>query len=837
MTKPLRRNSLAWILVPGLHLTTEKMKAAKIFLLLPLPGVPYGFAGNSSVVLKDENNEVAAKVSATEGKIHIPSASITVSASFPAGYSDGYQIGLYVSASSSGNVCYLYTWKSTETDKPPAETEKETEKPEESREIWLSGVVGDIENRPMPRLKITFEVYYDAASFDSAGSPSLIINTYTDIKGRIFEEIKIPENQETEIGILVKASLNCILADDNESYYLVNMKHDTSQDNISVASFLRVDPNQGQYKNSSVIPVARLFSFYYLCVDAWSFNPQTGDEDFFWSNLPDSYELAAGSYLYNLLWDAQFYSSVILDEGTALKNASLRVETFWRRPDGSNLPAVAHYHPQNSSDGIIRLTEDESKINDAARYTILHEYGHHFDWITNGDQFRAVSLLPADAVNINHGGYMNSNTADSFMEGFATAFAALVQTYRKDNNPHLAGWIDLSSPGNYIAWTNNGKDEELAIALLLYQISLEFSDKRDFWHVLKPNLADFYSYYQALETKVQADEAKLTRLKSLAKGGGLYKMPFGNGIYDKGESFLDKIPPGDSAGNGVYDAGEIFADLMFAVDDYGWIRQDVPLRENSQELVLGQSADASRNRRTIEKLANSFIYFENLLVDQVLVSTISDDKEAVKILMPVEDNKVYLHLTSREQSGRVEISVPGGEIIYTGDIAGLQERLDWTTGQNTPLDTVKVGTITTVNPDLWPMPAYGDTKAQELLELPTKRQIRKYNNQAVLQSKDVDKETSLTYLADLEHKRIPTRTARIMQGVLIAFIVILLIVIITTTIMLARRRRQTGQYSPVEYSGSTSVPDESQIRFCMYCGIANDKNNSFCQNCGKKTWS
>lgn len=793
------------------------------------PDVPYGFASRSSIGFQDKDKEGAANVSASMGKINVQSKTLTVSAQFPGGYREGNQICLYVAASSTGNVRYLYTWKAAGS----ATTGKETDKETEDRVIWLTGLITDAENRPMPRMKLKIEVFHDTSDYLLGSPPSLTIDTFTDIKGQIFEEIKIPDNQDQDMGIQVKASLNCLLAEKHESFYLTNMKHESSRDEISVASFIAVDTSSGQYRDSPIVPVARRFSYYYLCVDAWSFDPQTGEPDLLWTNVPDNYELAAASYLYNQVWDAQFYSAVILDEGAAVKNSAVRIETNWTKPAGSNLPDTAHYSGQSRGYGIIRLTPHYSKFDDISRYTILHEYGHYFDWITNNGRHRAISLLTADAVSTNHGGYMNSNTADSFMEGFANAYVALVQKFRKTGNPHIVGWMNLN-PGNYIAWKNNGKDEEMAIAALLYQMALEFRDQRDFWYLLRPNLPDFYAYYQAIEMKVQADEAKLAKLKEAARSGGLYKMPFGNSQYDKGEPFLDKIPPGESSGNGVYDPGEIFADLMFATDDFGWIKPDVPLREYAGEPVLGKSADAARTRRTFEPLANSFIHFDRLPLEQVIVRIMPDGEAAIKILVPVENNKVYLQLVSRPQTGQLTVSIPGGEVIYTGDLAKLQERLIRTTGQAVPLDEATLGTISALNPERWPIPAYGDIDSDELLDLPGNREIRKNNNQAVLKARDVNKDVSLTYLADLEHKRIPSRATRILQGFLVAAILFLSIVIITASLLLAKRKKITGAKPQIQEMAVDAIPQVRYRRYCMYCGTENETGNLYCYNCGKR---
>ncbi len=146
--------------------------------------MPFGFAGNNSIHLIDAEKNNAAHVSATEGTIHQQSVTREVSAEFRAGYRDGDRLCLYVSASHTGHVAYCYVWidQSSETCEttPPSQTADN----EDSKKVWVSGIVTDVEFRVMPHMKVTINFYNDAAAHTSGGPPTHQIITHTDLEGR-----------------------------------------------------------------------------------------------------------------------------------------------------------------------------------------------------------------------------------------------------------------------------------------------------------------------------------------------------------------------------------------------------------------------------------------------------------------------------------------------------------------------------------------------------------------------------------------------------------------------------------------------------------------------------
>jgi hypothetical protein len=107
----------------------------------------------------------------------------------------------------------------------------------------------------------------------------------------------------------------------------------------------------------------------------------------------------------------------------------------------------------------------------------MHEFGHHL----MADTFD--NHMPWDVTRTNHAGFTNSSTNDSWMEGFATFYAAWVQRDLLGKAaPHL---VDLSKNDkwvvnleeNKLAWSR-GTGEEFAVAALLWDL-IDPIDKND----------------------------------------------------------------------------------------------------------------------------------------------------------------------------------------------------------------------------------------------------------------------------------------------------------------------------------------------------------------------
>lgn len=697
---------------------------------------------------------------------------------------------------------------------------KKAQKKNEGKTIRVSGVVENINHVVMPRMQLDISLYNNADNWYANASADVSSSTTTDIEGRFKQDIKLPDNIETTIGICITGKLNCMLPENKKSYYLADLSNADTQDEITISSYIIIDPNDPAYKKLDIIPVERLLSFYYLCVETWSFNSKTSQPDILQTNTDDLYYLASASYLYRLAWDAQFFGAVLFNEADALTSNTVRIEM--RFSDSK----TSHFSPSNE---IISLSTQDSRFNTNSCFTILHEYGHYFDYVTNGGKIRAGGGWGADDVN--HGGYLNSSTADSFNEGFATAYAALVRRFRGDESPHAMGCCDIGNAGSYAAWRNNGKDEEFAIAVLLYNMYSYFPDPKDYWTVLDVDRTNFYEYYQAFQNALKDNEEAMYQLEHYAQQGGLYQMPFGNGQYDLGEPFRD-LPDAAGTKNNTWDEGEVYGDLMFKKLDDGWIYEYETLQPLTQELVFGKSSDALRNRNSIEYLPNSYIYLSGIDVAELIVRYYPENGDIVTTLISVSDKKLYLGLTSDSQDGWIEISVPGGNtIVYAEEIAALQERKMLNTGKAVPL--IKIEILQADLPEVlgqWSASPNSSYAENGLLLWPDLETIGLANENAALLAKDTDLTTSLTDLAIAQNG-----SSGNSYWLLIIFIIAGSAFGTGIVIVLMRTRKKEKSVKNADFENARQSMEElEEIRYCTDCGAENKLKNTYCQRCGQK---
>lgn len=586
----------------------------------------------------------------------------------------------------------------------------------ESKEINLSGLVLSAEAKPMPWMKLTAEVYYGTENYTEK-QPDMVIEGETDHKGRYSLKIPVTEDNEGTVGIMLKGTMTCVYPyeEDKEVFYFVDMKDSKSKDSnqISLSSWITVDPENDQAVDGK-ISVYRLLAFYNLGLDAWSIDMamDTAGPDplYLYSNDGEEKELLQNySTLYTAAFDAWFFGAAVLDEKESLLNNKIRIEVRWPLTEDIT---CSHFAP---GDLCIRLEDGDSKRDDNSRFTILHELGHAFDYITNGEIYRAYAQ-PSDE-NVNHGGYFNSSTSDSYVEGFATFFAGTVQLYSGYKNPQVLSWIDLGKPEQYSIWEVNGSYEELAIASLLYKGNFLINNVEKYWDLLDQDRSNFYEYYKAISEYLKDNSSNgAEEFDNQAYVTGLFKMPFGNGVYDLGEPFKD------TNNNGSWDNGEIFGDLMYDVDSDGVIDRTKTLQEiEKSDLIMGQSSDALRNRdivNTIQPEENSYIYISGEEVDYVLVDILPEGEEGTRCLMSVSDNRVVIGLPTETKSGKVEISIPGGGTVFEWELSELQQVFKDTMGQKTPLDEINISEYDLPYGDMQVNATYGNIDEDGIFTAP-----------------------------------------------------------------------------------------------------------------------
>ncbi len=714
-----------------------------------------------------------------------------------------------------------------------------TAQQETSDTIELKGLVRSVENKPMRWMKLEAYVYYGKDTY-SGGQPDTIVEGSTDHEGRYSLSIPLKEDNTEPVGIMLTGSLKCIYpyGGDKEVFYMVDMSDTYSKDSdtISVSTWLSVDPSE--YKDTSPdkpISIYRLLAFYNLGLGAWSFDGMLEpDPVYHYNDVPEQSKLLENySTIYTATYDAWFFGAAVLGEEESLSGEDVRIEVRWQ---GTPEDHISHFA---SDKCCIRLEPDDSLRDDNTRFVILHEFGHAFDYITNGNEFRAASGYGEGDVN--HGGYFNSSTADSYLEAFATFYAGMVQLYSGYPNPEKLSFIDLGTPGNYNIWSYNGKYEELAIATLLYNTNFLIEDIQDYWGVIDTARPNFYEYYTALNTYLaQESPQNAEKLKDYAFKGGLYLMPFGNSQFDAGEPF------NDSNDNNTYDTGEEYGDLMFALDENGVIDFTKPLQEyDKNSLVMGQSSDASRDRKTIQPAANSYLYLSGENVEYVLVDIMPNGETGSRTLLAVKDGKVLIGLSDRELTGKVTVSIPGGGTIYEGDIAQLQQRLTETVGQSVPLAEATVSASDLVTDGSEVVATYGNVSASGILTRPEMSQEEligladAYNRDATLAE----------VVAELTSREPVSENQSNGMGALIYIIggIVLILIAVAVILILSKRNKHMNippssdlgtqdDFEPDEvYSDTMPIDDiDRPTRICQKCGSINKDDAEFCVSCGNK---
>lgn len=156
-----------------------------------------------------------------------------------------------------------------------------------------------------------------------------------------------------------------------------------------------------------------------------------------------------------------------------------RSGAYWRGPDsaGSNATIPPHIviGGKTPAGGVA-----PSHVNDGSRpdNREWHEFGHHF----MADAFG--NLMPRVLPRVNHDGYKNPTTSDSWTEGFAEFFSLLInrEIAVDGTPPQLYHWAGTASnlETNWISWNfrNSQSFEEFAVASLLWDL-LDPVDPKD----------------------------------------------------------------------------------------------------------------------------------------------------------------------------------------------------------------------------------------------------------------------------------------------------------------------------------------------------------------------
>ena len=105
-----------------------------------------------------------------------------------------------------------------------------------------------------------------------------------------------------------------------------------------------------------------------------------------------------------------------------------------------------------------------------SQYVVYHEFSHYAMYCIYDKKFPVTDADAAGAVKtINHGGYMNPSTSDSFTEGFAEFMPAVIAEYYGNPAPGTNGGMGSIEDG-FKAWEFGGTAEEHAVSTTLWNL-------------------------------------------------------------------------------------------------------------------------------------------------------------------------------------------------------------------------------------------------------------------------------------------------------------------------------------------------------------------------------
>lgn len=317
-------------------------------------------------------------------------------------------------------------------------------------------------------------------------------------------------------------------------------------------------------------------------------------------------DLKSLSVIYSHMHEAVDFALTVLETDPDYK---LPVEVYVGNANGDTL-----YSPGNS---YILISGNDAGYSSSNRpkNREYHEFAHHIMYATYG----AWPEGSNSSDSINHDGFLNPNTADSYTEGFAEFMALAMSDRYGDTNPAdgtgtksdiYASFGSLDN--NYRPWDARGYLEEFAVASLLWDMYDSNNDKgdsltmsiEDIWAVLKVNRADFYDYYLVFR---QANSKKASDIDKLFIEHGFFvHTAEGNKQRDRFEGFRD------ANNNRRYDQGEFYFDL-------GCLNSTGEIQYKSG-MKIGKAANYERSNRTSAgRIDGAYLKVEDDKVRQYLV--------------------------------------------------------------------------------------------------------------------------------------------------------------------------------------------------------------------------
>jgi hypothetical protein len=441
----------------------------------------------------------------------------------------------------------------------------------EKKSVYIYGYVVDADGNPMPYARMTVKVKDEV----------FIGNTDKDGDFRIPLTIELKDKED---DVKVELWLDFVYEKDGKNYFIVYDLSGSTYNKVFYYKEFRLKDHQDIEAN--------------IRLDG-SVDEKAASSTGWLSDLKSL------SVIYGHMHEAVDFCLVELKADVDYK---LPVKVLVGNTEGKTL-----YSP---SDARILISRNDAGYSNSNRpkNREYHEFAHHLMYATYGGWTNGSKV----SGSINHNGFLNPNTGDSYEEGFAEFIAMAISDKYGDSNPAdgvtkpeiYASFGSLEN--NYRPWDSRGYLEEFAVASLLWDLYDSNNEEGDsitmslenIWSVLKVQRNDFYDYYLAFKQANPSKTADIDRL--FIEHGFFADTTEGNGVLDSFEGFIDANK------NNAYDIGEHFFDL-------GCLNSTSEIQYR-RGMIVGRAANYERlNRSTAVRLDGAYLKVSDRELKQYLV--------------------------------------------------------------------------------------------------------------------------------------------------------------------------------------------------------------------------
>jgi hypothetical protein len=444
---------------------------------------------------------------------------------------------------------YMITTKPIEELTLKAKNKKE----ENIQDPVIVGTVADADHNPMPYMKL--QVFADNKKFVTTTTAS------GDFKITL-TGVQIKENE----ALKARIAANFDYYRDGKNYFDIWYKN----------------PANNQY---AVVVISKSMNLTQQTNEIHIVFDGTADPSITASEYVTSWDQVKSlSVMYYHLHESVDFSLKKLEANIDYK---LPVSIYVGNTDGKTL-----YSP-DESEILISKTDSSYSSSNRPKNREYHEFAHHLMYATYG----AWPAGRSAAGVKNHDGFLNANTGDSYLEGFAEFMAMAIAKEQGDKTPEIYASFG-SQENNYKPWDSMGYDEEFAVSSLLWDLYDTKNDAgdsismslTDIWNVLKVNRKDFYEYYVAFK---QANPSKEKEIDALFIAHGFYANP---DVGNKKKDFYEGYKDANNDKN--YTAGEFFVDYA----------NHIRLLKYRTGMTIGKAANYERmNRSSAVRVPGAYI--------------------------------------------------------------------------------------------------------------------------------------------------------------------------------------------------------------------------------------